>query len=238
MLDAVFISDLHLHPQDIDILNRFDSFIHWAKTNTRRVYILGDFFHVWGGDDGLDVWSLKIASQLRELTHHDIELFFLPGNRDFLVGKKFASLAGFKLIPEPSIIQLDKPTLLVHGDRYCRKDTGHVWLRRFTRNRWFPFIFSKLPLKVRQNIVSQVRAHSQNSRKESVKMEVVVSFMLQELLKYQVIRVIHGHTHKPGLINYWYNKNNYEHFVLSDWDTNPAVLCYDEFNGLIFKNPL
>jgi UDP-2,3-diacylglucosamine hydrolase len=238
-LDAVFISDLHLHPQDSVITNRFDQFIAWAATHTKKVYILGDFFHVWPGDDALDDWSRSIARRLAWLTQQKVAVFFMAGNRDFLLGKRFARLAGITQLKEPTVITLGNDRiLLVHGDRYCTRDTGHQWLRLLTRNRWFPALFSCLSYSIRGKLVQSVRKHSQSSRKTNRNqsadwMDVVPKTMLRHMKQFQVQTVVHGHTHKPGLtiLN---EEMPFRQYVLSDWDDNPFLLCYHESEGFYF----
>lgn len=232
MLDAVFISDLHLHPDETQISARFNAFIDWAAANTRTLYILGDFFHAWAGDDGLERWSQTIAQRLNWLSQHNVKIYYIHGNRDFLVGKQFATMAGMEILSEPAIIALDSNVMLVHGDRYCTKDRAHQWFRRLTRNGWFIKVFLHLPLSLRNRLVNKVRQHSQNNKKKDVlAMDVVEVTMLTHMQQHNIGILIHGHTHKPGLRNYEYNKNKYSQYVLSDWDNSPQLLCYDKTNG-------
>lgn len=239
MLDAVFISDLHLHPEEPEINARFDRFIDWAALNTKSLYILGDFFHAWAGDDGLDEWSRGIAKRLHFLSEKKISIYYIHGNRDFLLGDEFAQLAGMKILPEPVIIQFKEPIMLMHGDRYCTNDKNHMRLRRLTRNRYFPKIFLSLPLKFRNEIVRKLRAHSQkNITKSMAEMDIVVESMVKHMQQNEVKILIHGHIHKPGLINYEYNDSNYSQYVLSDWDDRPQLLCYNKSNGFEFIYPV
>ena len=238
-LDAVFISDLHLHPQDPVITNRFDQFIAWAATHTKKVYILGDFFHVWPGDDALDDWSRSIASRLAWLTQQQVAVFFMAGNRDFLLGKRFAKLAGITPLKEPTVITLGNDRiLLVHGDRYCTRDTGHQWLRLLTRNCWFSAVFLRLPHSIRVKLVQSVRKRSQSNRntnrdKSADWMDVVPKTMLRHMKQFQVQTVVHGHTHKPGLSTFREGVL-FRQYVLSDWDDNPLLLCYHKSEGFYF----
>ncbi len=237
MIEAVFISDLHLHPQEKAILERFYRFIEWAASNTKVLYILGDFFHVWPGDDALDDWSLTIASRLSWLASQGVNIYFMHGNRDFLLGARFAKLASMTLLNEPTVIMLgNKKVLLMHGDRYCTKDKGHQWLRRLTRNAIFPALFLRLPYKFRVNLVNKVRQHSQTNRhKPAIYMDIVTSVMLEHMQQMQVQILVHGHIHKPGLTMHEHKGISYQQFVLSDWDDNPLLMCYDRPNGFYFK---
>jgi len=237
VIEAVFISDLHLHPEETAITERFHRFITWAAANTRSVYILGDFFHVWPGDDALDSWSGAIVERLAWLAAQGVALYFMSGNRDFLVGNCFATRAGVKILTEPTIVLLgDERVLLVHGDRYCTLDKGHQWLRRLTRNRIFPMIFLRLPLTLRERLVNTVRQASQANRsKPASEMDVVPSVMLDHIKRLKVTTVVHGHTHKPGLTTHDYNGDAYRQYVLSDWDDNPLIMCYNVSLGFYFE---
>lgn len=236
--EAVFISDLHLHPDNSAILARFENFVTWAALNTEAVYILGDFFHAWPGDDGLTDWSCAIAKRLRWLREQEVKLYFMHGNRDFLLGETFAKSAGLTLLAEPSVIRLDnQQILLTHGDRYCIHDKSHQRFRKLTRNRWFSHLFLRLPLYLRLKLVAKVRQQSQMNRsKTQEQMDVVVEPMIAHMQKNQVSFLIHGHTHKPGLSIHCYNKKKYSQYVLSDWDDSPQVLCYYAPKGLEFSH--
>ena len=236
MIEAVFISDLHLNPHEIDITERFTRFVQWAAQNTQSVYILGDFFHVWPGDDALDSWSESIVEQLSWLASQGVKLYFMHGNRDFLLGERFATLASMTILSEPTVITLGGThVLLVHGDRYCTKDKGHQWLRRITRNFIFPQLFLCLPYKFRCKLANEIRHRSQtNYNKSALAMEIVAPVMLNHMQKLQVRVLVHGHIHKPGLTTYQHAGEGYQQYVLSDWDDNPLFVCYDKSNGFYF----
>lgn len=233
MIDAVFISDLHLHPQMPEISERFTRFVNWAALNTKTVYILGDFFHMWVGDDVQEAWSESIAAQLSWLVTQGVQLYFMHGNRDFLLGQKFADRIPMTILSDPSIIDLQgESILLTHGDRYCTADRSHQWLRRFTRNRLFTTLFQWIPYAVRRRLVSRVREHSRDNQcKPLWKMAIVPKAMIAHMDKFHVKTVIHGHIHQPGLTTH---TGNYQQYVLSDWDDAPQVLCYYRSKGFCF----
>lgn len=238
MIEVVFISDLHLHPEDQAIQERFNQFLEWARGSVKNIYILGDFFHAWAGDDTIDEWSRGIAHQLFSLKKQGINVFYMHGNRDFLLGKSFAKLAGWTILPEPTVIQLgQEKILLVHGDRYCTKDRAHQRFRLLTRNKLFSTLFLSLPLKYRKRLVNQVRYHSQmNQNKSMEEMDVVSDAVIKHMLYSQVTQLIHGHTHKPGVISYQHKGQKLTRYVLSDWDDKPLLLCYDNTKGLYFAH--
>ncbi len=236
MIDAVFISDLHLNPAQPDVLARFKQFVQWAAQSTRAVYILGDFFHVWAGDDGLEPWSADIAEQLFWLAQQGVLLFYIHGNRDFLLGEDFAKRASLQVLPDPSVIILNQERiLLTHGDQYCTHDTGHQWLRRITRNRLFTGLFMRIPYSLRSKWVSQVRDRSQNNhRKPSWTMDIVPAVMISQMTRMHAQIVIHGHIHKPGLTSHAVLGETFRQYVLSDWDAIPQILCYNMSSGFGF----
>ncbi|MBA2650665.1 MAG: UDP-2,3-diacylglucosamine diphosphatase [Tatlockia sp.] len=238
--EAVFISDLHLHPNEQSISARFNVFIKWAALNTKTVYILGDFFHAWAGDDEKDTWSFGIAERLKWLSEQNVTIYFMHGNRDFLLGQDFADSAGMTILPEPSLVKLgNNSILLVHGDRYCTEDIAHQRFRRITRSPWFTRFFLNLPLKFRKKLVQKVRRHSQtNQSKPKSQMDVVLKPMLAHMKEHDVTILIHGHTHKPALSNHRYNNKVYSQYVLSDWDDSPRVLCYYESKGFFFDHEI
>lgn len=235
-IDAVFISDLHLNPEQPEITQRFSDFVQWAAENTRALYILGDFFHVWAGDDSLNAWSESIALQLAGLASRGVHVFYMHGNRDFLLGKKFAELSVMKILSDPEVIELNgERVLLTHGDGYCTNDHAHQWLMRITRNRWFSTLFLLIPYGIRKRLVSKVRIYSQtNKQKAASTMDIVAAVMLADMRKHNVSSVIHGHIHKPGLTTHSEKGITYKQYVLSDWDDKPTFLCYYNSCGFSF----
>ncbi len=230
MNEAVFISDLHLHPDQPVILDKFRTFVSWAAINTRSLYILGDFLHVWPGDDALDVWSEEIVRLLAGLSEQGIPVFFMAGNRDFLIGPTFLHQANMQSLVDPTLIHLGtESVLLSHGDAYCTQDTAHQWFRRLTRNRWFRFLFLRLPYTLRQSLVSQVRHYSQNNiRKLPATLQTVPEAMQKDIQSFAAHILIHGHTHQPGLRAHQHDDISWEEYTLSDWDENPSILCYNK----------
>lgn len=234
-IEAVFISDLHLHPEDKAIKARFDAFIAWAANATKKLYIPGDFFHAWPGDDAMDAWSRGIALQIKSLSDAGVEVYYMHGNRDFLLGPDFAVVAGWTVLSEPAVIHCGNiPVLLVHGDGYCTDDRSHQCFRRLTRNRFFCAIFKHIPLGLRCRLVGVVRNRRYNKSPEQ--MDVVQEAFIADMQLHQVTHLIHGHTHRQNLHEYNINGIIFKRFVLSDWDDNPIFLCYDEASGFYFNH--
>ncbi|KTD26858.1 UDP-2,3-diacylglucosamine diphosphatase [Legionella israelensis] len=237
MIAAVFISDLHLSPDEPDISRRFDHFLLWAQQHSvKTIYILGDFFHAWPGDDGIDEWCKEIAKKIKSLSSKGILFYYMHGNRDFLLGKQFAKLAGWTMIDEPALIDCgEEKVMLAHGDGYCTQDVHHQRFRRLTRNRWFKRFFLFLPYFLRIRLVKAVRQRSQSNRKPIEAMDVVEEAFLSHMQQISVNTLIHGHTHKPGVHQYEKNNRLFRRYVLSDWDDRPQLLCYDKSKGFYFN---
>lgn len=234
--DAMFISDLHLHPKQPEITQKFLDFCGWAKGRTKSLYILGDFLHAWPGDDAIDSWSEKIINALACLSDFGIKVYFMPGNRDFLIGKKFLKQAKVIALPEQYIVTLGvKKVLLVHGDCYCTDDKAHQRLRRFTRNRLFKLIFLRTPYKYRAKIVNKVRQYSANNNKVTKNMLTVPKAIFKHLRKLNLDTVVHGHIHRAGLTEHLDNHEKFFQYVLSDWDENPLIMCYNSTNEFRYK---
>jgi UDP-2,3-diacylglucosamine hydrolase len=233
--EAVFISDLHLHPRQLDIQARFNHFVQWAAKNTQSLYILGDFFHVWAGDDAIDDWGLSVAAQLSWLHRQGVSIYYLHGNRDFLLGQCFAKQAEINILPDPTVIVLNgERVLLTHGDQYCTNDRAHQWLRRLTRNRLFIRLFLNFPLRLRNQWVAAVREYSQgNKQKGQQVMGIVPAAMIAQMQRDKTRVVIHGHIHQPGLTCHTHRGQTFQQYVLSDWDDSPQILCYDTITSSI-----
>lgn len=237
MNEAVFISDLHLNLQQPEISERFNHFLEWAKVSTASLYILGDFFHVWFGDDMMTEFELSVAKSLAELNEHGINVYWMPGNRDFLVGKKFLALSRVQLLTDPSIIMLKGMRLmLTHGDAYCLHDYGHQLLRILTRSRFSKWLILSIPKQLRIKCIQYIRNFSQGKKKKPIKnrkkYQIVQKALFKQMWKYKLMNVIYGHIHKPSIkTTNWKNKKMTE-YILSDWDANPTIFCYNVHKGM------
>ena len=131
----LLISDLHLEEERPDITRAFLDLLHGRARGAQALYILGDFFEAWIGDDGMTPFQRSICAALRELSDSGTPIFIMHGNRDFLIGKAFCKAAGATLLKDPSVVQLfGEPVLLMHGDSLCTRDVGYMKLRRILRN--------------------------------------------------------------------------------------------------------
>lgn len=233
MKPILFISDLHLSEERPDLNRQFQRFLSETAVKAESLYILGDFFDYWIGDDLADDWSLHIASALQKLARTGVNIFFLPGNRDFLIGERFLEKAGCQLIADPSVIQLnDQIILLKHGDDLCLFDKKHQWFRRLSRMPLIKKWFLSLPAKFRKRIACFLRENSGARSLPAYKMQVVSTEIVKELIRHKASVMIHGHTHTP-MVDYYHHEDGTElqHIILPDWGKKWGYLCYNCING-------
>lgn len=213
---TLFLSDLHLPPEPSPLREAFIGFIEGPAAHARTVYILGDLFEYWIGDDvGLQVYAGEVAA-LAGLSARGVQVFFQRGNRDFLVGEGFAQITGVQLLDDPKLIELyGTPTLISHGDLFCTEDRGYQRWRRFSRNRLAQALFLKLPRSSRARIAGQVRAESDRAKHLSAEsiMDVNPMSVARSMKDAGVRHLIHGHTHRPQL----HRTSDAERIVLADW---------------------
>lgn len=215
---TLFISDLHLDANDSPATNTFFYFLDHIAPAADALYILGDFFESYIGDDHKTPFSQLIICALSKLADKNLPIFLMHGNRDFLIGKKFAERAGVTLIPDPYCVTLyNQKILLLHGDSLCTKDKGHQRFRRITRNWLVQKIFLSLPLSFRQRFANELRDKSMenNKMKSAEIMDVSDEAVSDALKKYPVAKMIHGHTHRPMIsdtrivLDAWHEHGNY-----------------------------
>lgn len=196
------ISDLHLEESRPDITQAFLGFMDDIEPKAEALYILGDFFESWIGDDEDTELQLLIKRRLRAFSDQGKQLYFMHGNRDFLIGELFAKQTGATILPDPSIVEFNgEKVLLMHGDSLCTGDTGYMKFRQTIRNPSFLEPFLKRSLEERRITAQQLRAMSQanNQNKSMEIMDVTPEEVLQEMSKHQVQTLIHGHTHRPNI---------------------------------------
>lgn len=235
-MTSLFISDLHLHKTNQHLTLLFEKFINQYAINANKLFILGDLFHSWIGDDAISEYEIYIASLLNRLSNHGVKIFFLSGNRDFLIGEKYASLAGFQVIMEPYFLNLDgKRLLLFHGDRQCWDDRMHQIYRKITGLKWLQFLFLKSPLSFRLSIANKLSSQGDNTVKDDANKHCnklqnfdVCPRALEWLIKsYSPEIMIHGHTHHPIIECFLENNTLLKRFVLSDWGEKGNFLSWD-----------
>ena len=217
-MSTYFISDLHLEESRPDITEAFLNFMDAIEGQADALYILGDFFESWIGDDENTALQVQIKQRLKAFTDTGAALFFMHGNRDFLIGEVFAEETGAQILPDPSLIDLAGETvLLMHGDSLCTADTSYMKFRATIRNPAFLQPFLKRPIEERKITAQQLRAMSQanNQGKSKEIMDVTQEEVDKEMQKHQVNTLIHGHTHRPQIEQ---REHENVRIVLGDWD--------------------
>ena len=218
-MSTLFISDLHLSADQPALTRLFLYFLQHQARKAEALYILGDLFAAWIGDDDTTPFNQQIATALAELTASGVNTYFMPGNRDFLIGQRFIEESGCKLLADPTLITLyGIPTLLSHGDSWCTLDKRYIAFRRVTRTRFLQALFLKLPLSLRQKIAAYLRGNDDHTTPpgNQPKYDVVINEIVSCLQHYPAQLIIHGHTHQP-CIQLIQTKPPLKRIVLSDW---------------------
>lgn len=219
-----FISDLHLDAQHPKMANGFFGFVknlqNSDSVHAESLYILGDFFETWVGDDYQDDLSEQIKRSLKELSDSGVTVYFMHGNRDFLMGEQFAKECGGTLLDEGTIITVgDDRALLMHGDSLCTRDIEYMKARQLLRNPLWQADFLSKPMDARVAFAAQARSESQSSQQMKANdiMDVTQADVDSEMTKAGVVRLIHGHTHRPNTHSWEFNGEARERIVLGDW---------------------
>ncbi len=222
-----FIADLHLTQNRPDITACFLSFLEKDAPKAEKLYILGDLFEYWIGDDDTNPFVLEVACALKTLSLQSTQIYYIHGNRDFLLGKKYAKACGMQLLPEIDIIDLyGKPVIIMHGDTLCTRDVAYQKFRKKSRSWWWQSIVKNLPLFVRKNIAENYRKQSATATamKSQEIMDVTESEVISQLELHKSQLMIHGHTHRPNIHSIQANKTSAQRIVLGDWYEQGAWL--------------
>lgn len=222
-MTTLFISDLHLEESRPDITEAFLGFLDGTASGVDQLYILGDFFEAWIGDDERTPLQEQIAAALRKLRDSGTDIFLMHGNRDFLIGEDFCKRAGASLLDDPTVIDLHgTPTLLMHGDSLCTADVEYQKFRANMRNPQWQQMILQRPLEDRQQMARQLREISmaKNQGKEEFIMDVTPEEVIKDMEAHGVQRMIHGHTHRPAVHELSANGLPAKRIVLGDWDKN------------------
>lgn len=222
-MSTLFISDLHLEESRPDITGAFLNFLKNEAMGVERLYILGDFFEAWIGDDERTPLQEQVATALREVSDSGTDTYLMHGNRDFLIGEDFCERVGATLLDDPTVIDLyGTPTLLMHGDSLCTDDVEYQKFRTNMRNPKTVAMLLARPLKDRQLMARQLREISmaKNQGKAESIMDVNLEEVVIEFERHDVQLMIHGHTHRPAIHELEANGNPARRIVLGDWDKN------------------
>ncbi len=231
----LFISDLHLSPLRPEILQRFEGFCRNTAIQGERLYILGDFVEYWIGDDNPAIGLERAFDALQALSRHGVRIFFMAGNRDFLVGEQLAQRCGFDIIAEPHIIRFaDTDILLMHGDTLCTDDVDYQQFRQMVRNYHWQQQFLAKPLAEREAIARNARDQSQlaNTEKDEIIMDVNPQAVTESFRQHKVRYMIHGHTHRPAVHHLDVDGHDATRVVLPDWYESGGYLALSDLNQI------
>ncbi|MGV8917145.1 MAG: UDP-2,3-diacylglucosamine diphosphatase [Pseudomonas sp.] len=227
----LLISDLHLEEQRPDITRAFLDMLEGRARSAEALYILGDFFEAWIGDDAMSPFQLSICQALRVLSDSGTQIFLMHGNRDFMLGRRFCKAAGCTLLADPSVVQLNgEPVLLMHGDSLCTRDEAYMRLRRYLRNPITLWVLRNLPLRTRHKLARKLRNESraQTRMKANDIVDVTPEEVPRIMAQYGVKTLIHGHTHRPAIHKLQVGDEAAKRIVLGDWDKQGWALQVDE----------
>ncbi len=237
--DIIFISDLHISLEKAEITHQFISFLQNQAVTASAVYILGDLFDTWVGDDDNTPPNKKIKQQLKQLTDSGTQVYLQQGNRDFLLGQQFCDETGISLLDEYTVIDLfGVKTLLTHGDLLCTDDIAYQEFRQKSHTtEWKQNVLTK-PLLLRLIVARWYRFRSFFHKRKKTQdiMDVNQQSTTHIMQKYDCFRLIHGHTHRPALHNFEINSTPAQRFVLAEWKNNSAELL--RWNPEGFKREL
>jgi UDP-2,3-diacylglucosamine hydrolase len=226
-MTIAFVSDVHLDADRPDAIAAFLAFVDALPTDTESLYVLGDLFESWVGDDDDAALPRGVSEKLRAAGDRGVRLAFMPGNRDFALGPDYAGRAGLALLDDPSRIDLyGRPALLMHGDTLCTDDVAYQAFRAQVRNpAWLAQMLAQ-PLAVRRAFAAQARAGSRDHTAvtaESI-MDVNADAVAQAFRTHDVDLIIHGHTHRPAVHEHIVDGRRCTRIVLGDWYEQGTIL--------------
>ncbi len=233
-MTTLFISDLHLQSERPQITRAFFALLDQYQGQADALYILGDFFNVWLGDDDQSPLSLEVAAQLKKFSNSGTAVYLMHGNRDFLIGQHFCRQAGATLLNDPTCIDLyGTPVLLMHGDSLCLDDRSYQRLRRIIRSPLIRLLQHLLPLRLRRRLAFNIKTQSGKAKryKSAQIMDVTPAEVLRQLQSHHLSVLIHGHTHRPGIHNSAHlagleKDKQLQRIVLGDWEQQGWYLTW------------
>ncbi len=240
-MTTLFISDLHLDENRSDLFNSFAWFIEEKAYKANELYILGDFFEVWVGDDYTSPLIDSVIALLNSLAAHNVKTFIMHGNRDFLIGNEFANNAKCTLLPDIFTLQLNNQTvLLMHGDSLCTQDERYMAFRKIARDPNWQQMMLKKPLAERLQMSTMLREASKMSGKQTPLSitDATPSEAIQVMEAHNANTLIHGHTHRPDIHNVLTRQGTGQRIVLGDWDIAGWYLAHNDNQFHLSNFPL
>jgi len=229
-MTRLFVSDLHLDASAPDATRQFEEFLRSHAAQADALYILGDLFEVWIGDDDPDAEKARVVSALHELTSSGVACFIIHGNRDFLLGRQFCDRSGCRLLQDPIVIELNGERVLVtHGDALCTDDHSYQELRSSVRTADWQRRFLSLPFEIRDRFANKARAGSKahTTRTAPEIQDVNPQAVATAFRATRVRRMIHGHTHRPGIHDLEIDGEPAQRIVLGAWYEEGSYLAYE-----------
>ncbi|HIE9187230.1 TPA: UDP-2,3-diacylglucosamine diphosphatase [Klebsiella variicola subsp. variicola] len=224
---TLFIADLHLQTEEPAITAGFLRFLQGEARQADALYILGDLFEAWIGDDDPNPLHQQIASAIKAVVDAGVPCYFIHGNRDFLVGQRFARQSGMLLLAEEERLDLyGREVLIMHGDTLCTDDPGYLAFRAKVHTPWIQRLFLALPLLIRRRIAARMRADSKaaNSSKSMDIMDVNPQAVVDVMERHHVQWLIHGHTHLPAVHELQANGQPAWRVVLGAWHSEGSMV--------------
>jgi len=239
-MTTLFISDLHLETDRPDIGQQFFSFLTDEAGGAEALYILGDLFDAWVGDDDPNPHYAEVKTALRKLVDSGVPVYFMHGNRDFMVGDDFAAETGVQILPDPIAVDLyGEHVLLSHGDALCTDDFEYQQIRAMTRRPEWQAAMRSKPLEERLMIAKAARAESQ-ARGQTLDMDIMDvndTAVKKTILDYGVDILLHGHTHRPNVHDVDLGERTARRIVLGDWYDQGSVLRWNEQGPVLSGMP-
>ena len=237
-MTALVVSDLHLDPARPEIAAQFRGFLSTQAATARALYVLGDLFEVWIGDDDPDPHKRAVIADLRALTARGVALYFLHGNRDFLLGTRFCEETGGEILVDPTIVEFyGQRALITHGDALCTDDAPYQRLRALVRDPAWQAQFLALSIDQREALAREARAGSQahTQAQPTMLMDVNADAVAAVFREAGVDTIIHGHTHRPGVHTHLVDGRPRTRIVTGDWYSQGSVLSWDA-SGLSLRS--
>ncbi|WP_263079540.1 UDP-2,3-diacylglucosamine diphosphatase [Endozoicomonas sp. Mp262] len=242
-MEALLISDLHLTPARPAIARAFLSFMEETAPKAGQLFILGDFFEYWVGDDAMEPFHEDIALALKHYTDAGHKLYIMPGNRDFALGRQFLKKSGAQWLKDPSLVSINgEKVLLMHGDSLCTEDKQYLLYRKIIRNPLVMGLLRLTPLSYRKKLGRKIRENSLKSKVHKTReiMDVTPAEVSRVIEKFRVKTLIHGHTHRPAIHDVpLANLTTAKRYVLGDWETHGWMISTEDNQLLLesFKIP-
>lgn len=233
-MTTLFISDLHLRPDQPELIQLAVDFLIEHSPRISQLYLLGDVFNTWLGDDIVPNEFQPLIDQLVKMHQQGIRGYLMVGNRDFMMGKAFAARCHLTLLTDHAVITLANQTvLLMHGDSLCIDDVSYQRYRRWTRNRLLQWCFLALPSSYRQKISDKIKQKSREQKqfKTAMIMDVNNDEVDRIMTKYDVQYLLHGHTHRPAI--HKLSEGRYR-IVLGDWQMQPSYALFENDSITIY----